>query len=303
MAKQALVVGINDYTQWQSAPNFQFPSLRTATVDAAAFAKLLTTSLGFLPANVTLCQNNEATLESVLGGLHNMFASSQPGDVLCFYFAGLGTRTPENGWSGAGSRFYDALVPYDAAGMIFDFQLSSLAQDLLPAGVNLTVVVDASHCSPANPADSGNNFRTVGWPATAASLFAAQCHAVIPLAGLTDATAMDGNITGPSSMGGGVSLSVNTSLDFSPRASAVLFTACDYGEQVLEVSGAPHASFTNALLQAVPTPNGSISHADLLTALRAKVGADSNVQQTPQLRGAAVSQQSLFLAPPLTAGS
>ncbi|MGB8645239.1 MAG: caspase family protein [Anaerolineae bacterium] len=294
MTKRAFVVGIDDYDNWNSAGPLAFPRLKYCAADATAFAMLLTTSFGFGPDDVILCENAEATLQSILGGLTNLLSPSQPGDVICFYFAGMGGRVPENGWGVRSARYYDAIVPSDGAGMLMDYQLVALAQSLLPPGVNLTIVMDTCH-SGASASDAVVRFRGFGWSADLIGAFISNCRTVIPFAGWPDPSVLDGNISNPLRADQRVTMTTDATKDSSAQARALLLSACNYGEMAAESNNQSHGYLTNALLELANQPDFQMNPAALLQGLRQKVSGYSAGQQTPQLRGRPVGTQDVFL--------
>lgn len=293
MTKRAFVVGINDYHNWSNAAPLSFPSLQFCAADAASFANLLTTGFGFAADDIILCQDAEATLQALLGGLTQLLAPCQPGDVACFYFAGLGGRVPQNGWGVKSDKYYDALVPYDGSGMLMDYQLLALAQSLLPSGgVNLTVILDTSHAG--TPA-AAMGARAFGWSAEMIASCVANCRTVIPLIALADTDALSGNISAPARADKGVTMSSVPAKDTTPEAAALLLAAADYGEVASESSNQHHGYLTNALLEVANQANFQASPSNLLAALRQKVAGYSGGHQTPQLRGRTVGAQDIFL--------
>ncbi len=295
MAKRALVAGIDDYSQWRTLSGMNFPQLQFCVADATAFANALTTAFGFSADDIVFCQDSEATLQGILAGLTNLVAGSEAGDVACFYFAGHGGRVPSNGWGTASEVYYDAIVPFDGAGMIFDAQVSSIAQASLAAGVNFTIVLDCGHAGGA--ANGGVASRSYVWPDAAAASFASSCGTIVPLAGLLDAGAIAGNVGKAVSVNGGVTVVADASKDFAGSARALLLSACNYGEGATENANSRHGNLTGALLDLASQPAVRMAPADLLTAVRRKVSDSTGGTQTPQLRGRPVVPSETFLNP------
>ena len=295
MAKRALVAGINDYQNWHRASPVTFPDLHWCVADATAFATLLTTSFGFSPDDVIFCQDSEATLQGLLGGITNLFSQSQPGDVMCFYFAGHGGRVPENGWGVPANRYYESIVPYDGAGMILDNQIAAIAQSSLAAQVNFTAVLDCSHSGGIATADGVTSYRAFTWDDPTIAAFVSSCRTLIPLVSLPDPSVLDGNISGAARSGSGVLVNVDAGKDFSDRAGGLLLSACNYNETAGESSTLSHGYLTNALLETANQSDFQMNPVDLLAAVRQKVAGYSGGRQSPQLRGRPVRQQESFL--------
>jgi hypothetical protein len=90
-------------------------------------------------------------------------------------------------------------------------------------------------------------------------------------------------------------MDVDASKDNPDNAKATLLSACDYGELSAEQASIGHGFFTQAILDLVNASNFTISHPDLLAALRQKVLASAGSGQTPQLRGRPVRLEESFL--------
>ena len=294
MTKRAFVVGINDYQNWQAVPQLSFPNLQYCCADAEAFARQLVTNQGFAPEDVLLCENTEATLNSILGGLQNMLAQSQPGDVACFYFAGHGGYVPEAGWGHPSARYYQSIVPYDGAGMIFDEQLLSICQTGLNSGVNLTLILDTGYAGQVDQNTTG--VRGFGWTVDMRNAFVNQARTIIPLVGMTDVSFLDNNISNPQASGMGVTMTVNQNKNWVDGAQAVLLSACDFNQMANENANQSHGLLTTALLDVLnQSGTGGIRHDQLLRSLQEKVGVASNNRQTPQMRGRLALQGQNFL--------
>jgi uncharacterized caspase-like protein len=295
MSKRALVAGVDDYRSWQSVGQLTFPALRYCAADANAFATLLTTAFGFAPDDIMLCENAEATMQGILGGIGALLSQAQPGDVVCFYFAGCGGRVPQNGWGQPSARYYDAIVPSDDAGMIFDYQLATLSQALQPPQVNFTIVLDTCHAGDVVPSDVVTTYRAYGWDDATITAFVSHCQTVAPLVCLPDPSALDDNVSKLAKCASGATLTADPTKNTTDQARALLLSACDYGEAAGESTNSSHGTLTQALLDVASQTNGALAPADLLAAVRAKVATSSGGHQTPQLRGRPAQPQETFL--------
>ena len=144
MAKKALVVGINNYSNWNNGVtiggmSLSAPSLQWCVNDSNWFASLLRD--GFCFDQVNTLQDTQATSLAILDGINGLLKSSTAGDTVCFYFSGHGGRFAEVDNS---SRYYETIIPYDAA-MISSKQIAAIAQGLLPSEINFTLVLDSCH--------------------------------------------------------------------------------------------------------------------------------------------------------------
>jgi len=295
MSKRALVVGINDYSNWNSGVNIggltlTAPNLGWCVADANSFAQLLQD--GFIFENVTTLQDSQATSQAILNGITNLLNSATAGDTICFYFSGHGGRIPETPASSS-TRYHETIIPYDTA-MISSMQVASITQALQPNAINFTLVLDSCH--------SGGMFlspeqRGFTWDQATAQVFQSACQAIVPWICLLDAAELDGNVSALQLQASGVcTMSVDSSKDNPENAKATLLSACDYGELSGESSSIGHGYFTQTILDVVNACNFQISHPDLLTQLRQKVTGYGGNGQTPQLRGRPVRLEENFLA-------
>src|SRR5260221_6654276 len=294
MAKRALVVGINDYSNWNNGATVNglvltAPNLSCDIADATDFAQLLNDA--FLFDSVTALQDSQATAQAILSGMKSILSNSQAGDVVCFYFSGHGARLAEDPNS-ASPRYYEAIVPYDA-NLVTSAQVASIAQSLPPSEINFTLVLDACH--------SGGMFlspdmKGIAWDKGAAAAFQATCCAIVPWICLLDPTAIDNNVSDlnllPSRL---CSMTHDSSKDNPDEAKATLLSACDYDEVAGAASGQGHSTFTQAILDAVNQSNFQISHPDLLAAVRQKISTYPGSNQAPQLRGRPIRLEENFL--------
>src|SRR5260370_24421054 len=247
MAKKALVVGINDYSNWNNGATvngltLSAPNLSCDVADATDFGQLLKDA--FLFDNVTMLQDAQATADAIIQGINSILSSSQPGDVMCFYFSGHGARLPENP-NGSSTRYYEAIVPYDA-NLVTSAQIVSIAQSLQPDVVNLTLVLDACH--------SGGMFlspdaKGAVWDKAAAAAFQTACCAIVPWISLLDASGVGNNVYSLNLLSNGLcSMTKDTSKDNPNDAKATLLSACDYDEVAGAASGKGHSTFTQAII-------------------------------------------------------
>lgn len=295
MTKRALVVGINDYTNWNdgvtvSGVTLAAPSLNYCKADADAFSQLLKDGFAFDEVNVL--EDSQATSSAILNGIRSTIGSSVAGDVVCFYFSGHGGRIPETPASSS-TRYYETLIPYDAA-MVSSMDLATIVRALEPSLINVTLVLDSCH--------SGGMYlspdaRSASWDSAAAQAFEATCNAIVPLIGLLDPAVLNGNVYGLSLDESGLCrMSVNSALDRPENAKATLFCACDYQELSRESGSVGHGFFTQSIIDVVNACDFSIAHEDFLAKVRERVSGYVASGQTPQLRGRPVRLEENFLA-------
>lgn len=295
MAKKAIVVGINDYSNWNNGVaigglTLSAPNLSWCVADSFSFAELLKSGFGF--DEVKTLQDAQATSQAILDALTTTLGNSAPGDTVCFYFSGHGGRIPESPDSSS-TRYYETIIPYDAS-MITSMQIAKIAQNLPPSQINFTLVLDSCHAGGMFLSPETRGFT---WTQEAAQAFQSSCETIIPWICLLDATLLDGNVSALAlSRSGLCTMQVDSSKDNPDTAQATLLSACDYGELSGESSSISHGYFTQAILDVVNACNFQITHPELLAQLGPKIAGYAGAGQTPQLRGRPVRLQEQFLA-------
>ncbi len=245
MAKKAIVVGINDYTNWNNGVTIggltlSAPNLSWCIADSSSFAELLKSGFSF--DNVTLLQDSQATSQAILDAVTTTLANSSAGDTVCFYFSGHGGRMPESA-DASSTRYYETIIPYDAK-MITSMQIATIAQSLTPSEINFTLVLDSCHSGGMFLSPEARGFT---WTQEAAQAFQSTCQSIIPWICLLDAALLDGNVSALTLSRAGVcAMQVNSSKDNPESAKATLLSACDYGELSGESSSISHGYFTQA---------------------------------------------------------
>lgn len=294
MAKRALVVGINDYTNWNSGVTvggltLSAPSLNYCVADADSFGQLLRDGFSF--DDVTVLKDAQATSTAILGGIKSTLAASTAGDVMCFYFSGHGGRIPETPGSST-TRYHETIIPYDTT-MISSMDVAGIADALPPSEVNFTLVLDSCHSGGMFLSPDAKGF---GWDQASAQAFTAACNTIVPWICLLESAVLDGNVTGLSLDSSGVcKMTVDSTRDTPDNAKATLFSACDYSELSSESGTVGHGYFTQAITDVVNACNFQVSHPDFLQQVRNKVSGYANGSQTPQLRGRPVRLEENFL--------
>lgn len=295
MSKKALVVGINDYSNWNNGVTIggiglKAPNLHWCVADSNSFSQLLKDGFGF--DEVTTLQDSQATSQAIQSGLNNLLNSGSAGDTVCFYFSGHGGRIPETPDSSS-TRYYETIIPYDTS-MITSMQVSSLAQALQPDFINFTLILDSCHSGGMFLSPESRGFT---WDDAAAQAFQAACQAIVPWICLLDPAVLDGNVSSLAVQSSGVcTMTVDSSKDNLNEAKATLLSACDYGELSGENASIGHGYFTQAMLDVVNACNFQVTHPDLLDQLRQKVSGYAGTGQIPQLRGRPVRLEENFLA-------
>ena len=130
MTKRAVVVGINDYSVQG------FGNLGGCVRDADAMYHTLIDAFSFDPAQVYLYKDATASSSNILRCLNYVLRISEPGDVVCFYYAGHGGLHP----SGTAGTFYQTIIPHSGR-FITDWDLWQAADQLQPSWVNFSALL------------------------------------------------------------------------------------------------------------------------------------------------------------------
>lgn len=138
--KRALIVGINAY---DSAP------LRGCVNDAMLMSEILTKHYGFTTKEKRMLTDKSATTANIKERLEWLVDGAQPGDTLFFHFSGHGSQVIDSKYDSdeEPDGLDEIICPVDLdwrEKVIKDDDLKRVF-DKVPAGVNLTVVLDCCH--------------------------------------------------------------------------------------------------------------------------------------------------------------
>ena len=138
MAKRALLVGINRY-------KIPGADLRGCVNDVKNLKSALTRYYGFADSNIRTLTDLQATKKAMQSAITGLIGKARAGDVLLLHYSGHGSNVPDRNGDEADRR--DEIVcPTD-----LDWQDPLLDDwlrvqfDKLPAGANLTVIMDCCH--------------------------------------------------------------------------------------------------------------------------------------------------------------
>jgi len=138
--KRALLVGINAYP---SSP------LRGCVNDVVLMSKILTEQYGFETKEKRMLTDASATTANILERLEWLVDGAQPGDVLYFHYSGHGSQMVDDKYDSDDEPdgLDEIICPVD-----LDWRDKVVTDDMLkkifnkvPAGVNLTVMLDSCH--------------------------------------------------------------------------------------------------------------------------------------------------------------
>lgn len=138
--KRALLVGINAYP---TAP------LRGCVNDVMLMSEILTKHFGFDTKEKRMLTDASATTTNILERLNWLVDGAQPGDVLFFHYSGHGSQMIDSKYDTdeEPDGLDEIICPVDLNWrdkVITDDQLRAIF-DKVPAGVNLTIVMDCCH--------------------------------------------------------------------------------------------------------------------------------------------------------------
>ena len=149
MAKRALLIGINKYV-------IPGADLRGCVNDVEDMSAVLTEYGGFKKSDITVLTDRAATKKAMMAAIKSLVKSSKKGDVAFLHYSGHGSNVPDDNGDEADQRD-EILCPTD---LNWDDTLRDdwlrTTFDTLPAGANLTVVMDCCH--------SGTNTRAIQPP-------------------------------------------------------------------------------------------------------------------------------------------
>jgi uncharacterized caspase-like protein len=153
----ALLVGINQYKY-----SGGFQNLNGCVNDVRRFGDLLTSKFGFVPEDVKVLTDAQATRDGILTTFRtHLISQAAAGDTVVFYYAGHGSRAPN---PSEPSGFDETIVPTDSRdpeGKVFDItdkELRALFGELRQKTTEITAILDSCH---SGTAIRGNRQRTI----------------------------------------------------------------------------------------------------------------------------------------------
>lgn len=155
MAKKALLIGINAYHR-------PINLLRGCVNDVLQIRDVLLARYDFLPDDIELLRDEEATHAQIMARLDWLVSDAQAGDVLVFHYSGHGSYVDDQDDDEWDCRD-EILVPHDHDWHrpLRDDDLKQVF-DRVPLGVNLTFISDCCHAGTMNkPATTGMVPRSV----------------------------------------------------------------------------------------------------------------------------------------------
>jgi hypothetical protein len=266
MARKALLVGLNRYPDPEN-------TLKGCINDVRQVSDLLYSRFGF-PADgsTRLLTDARATTAAIVDRLHWLLDGARAGDVLVFHYSGHGSQVPDR----HGDEFDDGLdeiiCPYDLNwdDPFTDDDLYAIVKDL-PAGVNLTVVLDCCH--------SGTGLREAASPASRARGRWVSAPPALARRRRADAAVRR----------------------FGSRAAqhgAILIAGCRSNQVSADayIDGDYHGALTYFLCKTIEASEGGVTYRDLIDRVRRAL-RDQRFEQVPQLEGPAALLRGQVLEP------
>jgi metacaspase-1 len=251
MAKRALLVGLNAYPDPAN-------TLRGCLNDVRQMFRLLCDHFAFDGGtDVRTLTDRRATTAGIKSGLGWLVEGARAGDLLVFHYSGHGSQVPDVHGDERTDGLDEILCPYD-----LDWDAPFTDDDLhdavrgVPAGVNLTVVLDCCHAGTG--LRDVRRWRSIPAPGLGGSAVAAPARAV-PVRRLGEKAARDG---------------------------AILVAACreDQVSADAYIEGDYHGALTFYLCQAIAEAGYLLSYPELVRRLGGGLGAEG-FDQEPQLEG------------------
>ena len=296
MTKRAVVVGVNDYSV--QGVN----SLSLCVRDARAFYHLLVDAFEFEPANIYTYLDLAADSAVILQALRACVVCSDPGDTLCFYFSGHGSRLPHPRNPG---QFYETIIP--ARGRwISDHELFLIADGLQPSFVNFTCVFDSCHSGGMSLEAQA---KTPPMEQTLVQRIVDQMRTLIPCGMLLeprDRVVCENNVSNVRLESGRIDLDPGPNYTTVEKAKTTVIAGCRFDELSYEApsgSAIKNSLLTRAFLDLVNASNFQIDHRSLCDDLNTRVAAyiaqlvpGSTIVQQPQVLGQHNRLEENFLA-------
>jgi metacaspase-1 len=272
MAKRALLVGLNRYPDPEN-------TLKGCLNDVRQIGDLLATHFGFeSEGRVQILTDARATTGAIVDRLRWLVGDARPGDVLVFHYSGHGSQVRDPHGDEVDDGLDEIICPYDLDWdhPFTDDDLHAIVKDV-PAGVNLTVILDCCH--------SGTGLRDVDVPEHPRR---SRC------------------LTAPSGSAGRRTTDrlVRRFGVRAAEAGAILIAGCraDQVSADAYIDGDYHGALTYFLCRALADLDYRGSYREVIARVR-RLLAENRFEQVPQLEGPAPLKQGGMLLPPLIAAA
>jgi metacaspase-1 len=278
MAKRALLVGINRY-------KIPGADLRGCVNDVKNLRAVLTAYHGFAARDVATLTDFAATTKAMRDAIAKLVKGARKGDALLFHYSGHGANVPDNDGDEADRRD-EILCPTDLdwKDPLLDDWLRKTF-DALPAGVNLTVIMDCCH--------SGTNTRAILPPD--APIIPRYLPNPWDLMAAESGRKLKGKTTGSLRR----SAPARRKKDIvAANIPEVLVTGCrdDQTSADAHIGGSFNGALTYNLVATIKAARGKLTYRELHAGALKRLKRDA-FSQVPQLEGRAGRFDHPFLAP------
>jgi metacaspase-1 len=138
--KKALLVGLNHYPDPEN-------NLKGCVNDILQTSKVLQEGYGFdAKSEIRLLTDERATTQAIADRLRWLVKGAAPGDILVFHYSGHGSQVRDREGDELDDGLDEIICPYDLDwdDPFTDDDMHEIVKDV-PAGVNLTVILDCCH--------------------------------------------------------------------------------------------------------------------------------------------------------------
>lgn len=275
---KALLIGINHY-------KIPGADLRGCVNDVNNLKAALLKYFAFQEQNIKVFTDLKATKKAMQDGMMKLVKGAKRGDVLLIHYSGHGSNVPDDNGDEADGRD-EILCPtnLDWKDPLTDDWLR-IAFDKLPAGVNLTVIMDCCH--------SGTNTRAV--PAQDAPIIERFLPCPLDLMAAESGRKLTGEVKGKRAalkkQGKRRKDLVNVDLP------EILIAGCRDTQTSADahIGGSYNGALTYNLVAAITEKTGKLSYGELHTRTVSLL-KEGGFDQVPQLEGTAENFNRPFLA-------
>jgi metacaspase-1 len=275
----AFLIGINSY-------KIPGADLRGCVNDVNNLKAALLKHFSFQEKNVKILTDFKATKQAIQDGITRVIKGSKRGDVLLIHYSGHGSNVPDDSGDEADGRD-EILCPtnLDWKDPLADDWLRTAFDDV-PAGVNLTVIMDCCH--------SGSNTRVFVPPD--APIIARFLPCPLDLLAVESGRRLTGEIKGKRAALKKQTKRKKDIVDID--IPEVLITGCRDTQTSADahIGGSYNGALTYNLVAAIEEKGGKLTYGELHSRTQRSL-QDSGFDQVPQLEGRADNFNRTFLAP------
>ena len=275
----AFLIGINSY-------KIPGADLRGCVNDVNNLKAVLLKHFSFQEKNIKILTDLKATKQAMQDGITRIIKGAKRGDVLLIHYSGHGSNVPDGDGDEADGRD-EILCPtnLDWKDPLADDWLRTAFDDV-PAGVNLTVIMDCCH--------SGSNTRVLVPPD--APIIARFLPCPLDLLAVESGRRLTGEVKGKRATLKKQAKRKKDIVDIN--IPEVLITGCRDTQTSADahIGGSYNGALTYNLVAAIREKGGKLTYGELHSRTQRSL-KDSGFDQVPQLEGRADNFDRTFLAP------